>query len=478
MDSASIQFLAFGLAAVLVSNVSRSSTWRSVVLMSTSVVFVILLAQRVSVLVPLLGFLALGYGVLALLQRGHSRLMVWSIVTTVLAYAWLKKYTFLPDGVFLHAPYFTLGLSYIFFRVLHLLIEAGEGTYRERIGVGAYLLYNLNFTTFVSGPIQRFDEFARDQFTAQPIELGIRDVGLQAERIIRGFFKVNVLATALNAQHDDAMIQLAGPLPTSAKMVAALRLAVAYPLFLYCNFSGYIDIVIAVARLLRLRLPENFNRPFSASSYLDFWSQWHMTLSNWLKTYVYNPLLMALMRRTSSTRMQSAAGVLSFFVTFFLIGIWHGRTSEFAVFGLLAGGGVSINKLWQIGLTSALGRKRYQKVARNVVYESFSRGLNYAWFALTLFWFWGGWREIRSVFGALGVRQWLGVWLAVWLAATVVLATWEWLRAAVLSLKISDQPVVTNRYTRVVVATSLAVVSFAVTVLLSQPAPAIIYRTF
>ena len=282
----------------------------------------------------------------------------------------------------------------------------------------------------------------------------------------------------LRAQHEDALAQLYQTLPASSKVAVAFRLVVVYPLFLYANFSGYIDIVIALARLMRVRLPENFNRPFSASSVLEFWNQWHMTLSNWLKIYVYNPLLMALARRISSVRMQSVAGVFSFFVTFFLIGIWHGRTSEFVVFGLLAGGGVSINKLWQIGLTSAVGRKRYQKLARNIVYVTFSRGLNYAWLALTQIWFWGDWMQIGRVFKALSVAQWLGVWSAVWLAASVTLAAWEWLRAAMLSIETAEGPVLTSRYARVAAATGLAVVSFAVTVLLSQPAPAIVYRTF
>ena len=109
---------------------------------------------------PLAGFLLLGYGGLILIERGWSRSWSWSILAVIFVYVWLKKYTFLPDGIFLHFPYFTLGLSYIFFRVLHLLIETGDGDEKRHIGLGAYLLYTLNFTTFVSGPIQRYDEFA------------------------------------------------------------------------------------------------------------------------------------------------------------------------------------------------------------------------------------------------------------------------------------------------------------------------------
>src|SRR5450755_4335504 len=199
------------------------------------------------------------------------------------------------------------------------------------------------------------------------------------------------------------------------QLFAAFRLAVVYPFFLYANFSGYIDIVIALARLMRVRLPENFDRPFSASSFLDFWNRWHMTLSTWLKTYVYNPLLVALMRRISSLAMQPFLGVFCFFVTFFLIGVWHGRTSEFIIFGVLQGGGVAVNKFWQVGLTSALGRKGYKELAKNPLYVAFGRGLTFTWFAFTLFWFWADWKQIHMIFSAVNLLSWAGVWLAVWL---------------------------------------------------------------
>jgi D-alanyl-lipoteichoic acid acyltransferase DltB (MBOAT superfamily) len=335
----------------------------------------------------------------------------------------------------------------------------------------------LNFTTFVSGPIQRYDEFAQDQF-GEAVPLGPRVIGLQLERIVRGFFKVNVLAMLFDTVRLDAIAQLAQPLPPSLKLYAALRLTIVYPIFLYANFSGYIDIVIAIARLMRLRLPENFDRPFSASSVLDFWNRWHMTLSNWLKTYVYNPLLLTLMRRIPSQAVEPYLGVFCFFVTFFLIGVWHGRTSEFVVFGALTGGGMSINKLWQLYLTRSMGRKGYKAFAKNSLYIAFGRGLNFVWFAFTLFWFWGDWKQIFTIFGALSVAQWIGVWLTAWLFATAVLALWEWLRALLLSFKTSEGPILTNRYARTVYASALGLAAFVMTVLLSQPAPGIVYKAF
>jgi hypothetical protein len=234
MDTASFQFVLFGLAAALISNLSRSRVWRSAVLLAASILFLALIAPHPLVFLPLTGFLLLGYGGLVLLQRGWSRTMVWSILAVLLAYIWLKKYTFLPEGIFLHSPYITLGLSYIFFRVLHLIIETGDGCEKRRIGFGAYLLYTLNFTTLISGPIQRYDEFARDQFAAEPIALGPRVVGLQLERMVRGFFKVNVLAV----RHGASGCPGADVLPVTAIVEVLCRLPPGYrvPSFPLCEF--------------------------------------------------------------------------------------------------------------------------------------------------------------------------------------------------------------------------------------------------
>ena len=479
MDNASFQFIAFGLAVALVSNFSRSRVWRSLVLLASTILFLGWLANKPQALLPLVGFLLLGYAALLMLQRGVSKSARWGILAVIIVYIWLKQYTFLPSAIFLHSPYLTLGLSYIFFRVLHLLIETGDGVQKQPVGPFAFLLYCLNFTTFISGPIQRYEDFARDQFALEPVPLGPRVVGLQLERIIRGFFKVNVMALLLHALQVDALEQITHPYaPLQLRLWAALRLAILYPFFLYCNFSGYIDIVIALARLMRLRLPENFNRPFAASSCIDFWNRWHITLSNWLKTYVYNPLLITLMGRFSSLTIQPFLGVACFFVTFFLIGVWHGRTSEFVFFGVLTGAGMSLNKLWQLAMVRRLGRKGYKKLAENQAYLALGRGLNFVWFALTLLWFWGNWKQIAQLRAALSVIQWVEVWLAAWACVTVALAAWEWLRGWLLSFKTVEGPVMTSRYALVVYATALGLAAVLFTVLLHQPAPPIVYKAF
>lgn len=125
-----------------------------------------------------------------------------------------------------------------------------------------------------------------------------------------------------------------------------------------------------------------------------------------------------------------------------------------------------------------MGRKGYKALAANFFYIAFGRGLNFIWFAFTLFWFWGTWTDVKRIFGALSFAQWLGVWAAAWLTATVVLAFWEWLRAALLSIRTADGPVLTSRYARVVYASALGLAGIVITVLLNQPAPGIVYKAF
>jgi len=477
MDSASVQFVCFGLMVAALSNAGKSPVWRSLVLMLASASFIVMLAKNLLALLPLAGFLLMGYWGVALVKRGWRGSFILSVCSVLFGYIWLKKYTLLPDQILLPYPYFTLGISYIFFRVLQLLVETRDATSTPPVSVSGYLLYTLNFTTFISGPIQRYRDFSRDQFAKVPIALDARTVGLQLQRIIVGFFKVSVLSMLLHHMHEGALLQLHQSLGFTVKMLAAIRLTVAYPIFLYCNFSGYVDIVIALARLMRIRLPENFDRPFSATSFLDFWNRWHMTLSIWLRTNVYNPLLLALMRRNHRPAMEPFLAVFCFFVTFFLIGVWHGRTSEFVVFGVLQGGGVAANKLWQLWLSRVAGKKKYRIIANNFAYLALGRGLTYSWFAFTLYWFWARWSQLARIRQDLSVVQWLMVWMITVVAATAVLAIWEWVRAVMLSIRIYNVPALNNRYTAVVYTTALGLTALIVTSLIGQ-APVIVYKTF
>ena len=325
MGSASFQFLAYALAVVIVFNCGWSLLWRQSVLLAANLGFFAFFSFHLVAFLPLAGFLGFGFLGLRLMQARKIRAFVPLLVLGILGFIWLKKYAFFPPFVLLQNPYLTIGLSYILFRVLHLIVDARNGDVPEQISLASYLNYTLNFTTLVSGPIQRYQDFSEMQLSPRPLNIIV--AGQALERIIIGFFKVNVLSLVLSMIQRNALSTISSSIAPGQRVLSGIAIAIAYPLYLYCNFSGYIDIMIGVARFLRLELPENFNRPFSSDNFITFWSRWHITLSNWLKTYVYNPLLIASMRRWPSPVLEPFLGVFAFFVTFFLVGVWHGQTS-------------------------------------------------------------------------------------------------------------------------------------------------------
>jgi len=475
LAGASINFLMFGAAVALLWNLSRALAWRRFILLAASLVFLYFCTRGESLL-PFVGFLVLGYLGLKIIQAAPGRLTTLLVSITLLVFVWLKRYTFLPPQTFLRFPYAVLGLSYILFRVLHLFEDTSSGAIEEPVGLIAFLTYSLNFTTLVAGPIQRYQEF--DKTVREARRLSIVRAGRALERIIVGYFKANVAALVFSTLQAGAVSRvLAGSSPQTRVLSAAVAMA-GYAFFLYCNFSGYIDIVVGLAKLMDIRLPENFDRPFSATSFIDFWNRWHITLSTWLKTYVYNPLLMALMRRNPSESLAPVWGVLAFFVTFFLVGAWHGQTSSFLFFGLLQGLGVSVNKVYEILLSKRLGRKAVKALYANRIYNAIARGLTFTWFTFTLLWFWSNWHQLGSFARSIGIVGACETIAIVFVAATIGLGIWETLRNAVVSIQLDGQSVLQSRYTRTAWCTALVLIAIMSELLIRQQAPEIVYKAF
>jgi len=190
-----------------------------------------------------------------------------------------------------------------------------------------------------------------------------------------------------------------------------------------------------VAPLLGQDLPENFNRPFQARNLLDFWARWHITLSDWFKTYVFNPLLMLLTARFSSPRAGPYLGVFAFFVTFLIMGVWHGTTSVFIVYGLILGAGASLNKLWQTVMSRQLGKQRYRALAQRTSAIYLSRGLTLAYFALALTCLWVDLEQLLLLTQRLGVLGIGTCYLGLALASGVAFLAWEQLTSRLAPLR-------------------------------------------
>ncbi len=470
-------FLLFAAVAALVFNLGRSVGWRQAVLLGANLVFLASFSRDPVTFLPFAGFIALGYAAYRLAAGRLARgLFVGLLVLVLAVFVWLKRYSFVPSATFLPFPYVLIGLSYVFFRVMHVVIDGHQDAIDGRIGLVSYLNYTLNFTSLVSGPIQFYQPYRGMELERLPLDLPI--MGAALERIVVGYFKVAIVSALLSMLQHGAIDDLLAGGTLADRVGAGVLVASVYPVYLYFNFSGYVDVVIGVARFFRIELPENFNRPFAAESFIIFWSRWHMTLSGWLKTYVYNPIMMAGMTRVTSPALGPYVAVFAFFVTFFLVGLWHGQTTEFLFYGFLQGGGIAANKLYQIKMADRLGKKGYRTLAANRLYRVCCRGLTFTWFTLTLFWFWSGWTQIGAFCHALGAGGLALVGLAILVGSALVLEAMEVARALVLSVRWQRVSVVESRYTRTAWGAALVAIVLLAGVVLSAPAPDIVYKAF
>lgn len=467
MTVPSWQFLLFVLLGAAIFNAYSARWWRESVWLVLNLAFVWSLSRAFVPLLPLAGFLTLGYlGA----EAARRRWAPWAAVVLVLAlFVWLKRYSFVPDVLLLPRGAMLVGLSYIFFRVMHLVIDAGQGD-TERIGVVRYLNFTLNFPAFISGPIQRREDYEANG----SLPLTLADIGLAFWRMVLGGFKVLILSDILYAWQADTIAKLTPDLPFQQLVLTGALVVVIYPLFLYANFSGYTDFVIGAARLFRLRLPENFDLPFSAVNFIEFWSRWHISLSQWLRSYVFNPVLMGWMRRSKSARSRQYPAVVAFFITFFLVGAWHGQTSEFLFFGLLQGGGVAGNRLYQVTMQRRLTPSRYRRLAANPLYRALARGLTFTWFAFTLLWFWANWQQIGGLAATLGFAGSLAAVFGTICCASVVLAIpdlfgrWAGPIGAVIR----------SRYSRTAFASAMLLAMVIAVLVLNMSSPEIVYKQF
>ncbi|MDD2707036.1 MAG: MBOAT family protein [Verrucomicrobiae bacterium] len=230
----------------------------------------------------------------------------------------------------------TISLSFLTFRLIHVVVDCHEGLIKRPDPL-VFLNYVFFAPVSVAGPIQKIGEFERDLLCPRPMSAG--DFVSAMQRLVFGIAKKVLIAAPLTPY-------VLGHMEPSGEhsllMLAAACLL--YSVYIYMDFSGYTDIAIGCAALFGIRLPENFDRPWMAVNLQDFWSRWHMTLTAWLRTYLFYPLNLFLVRRhpEHGRRLAPMAAVI---VTFALAGLWHGNTWNFLVFGLLHGLGIAFHIL-------------------------------------------------------------------------------------------------------------------------------------
>jgi len=478
MSLSSLAFIAFVLIVFGLFSASPSPRWRRGVLLVGNLVFVGSHASRWTALGPLAAYLAAGYVAIELVRRSGSRARLGvAIVAIVCGLLYLRGYWIVGAVPALPFAYMTVGLSYIMFRILHLAIDFQETRPPEPLPILSYLSYTCNFLTLVSGPIQFFRDFRDGQDRiAAPLDRTAAEMAVR--RVVGGYFKVLAVSSLAKAAFDAAHGALfAGAIPQSAAAPAAAATAALYLIYLYFNFSGYTDIVIGIGRLFGQTLPENFDRPFAARNFQDYWARWHMTLSAWFRIYMFNPLLLVLASWFPAPRAMPLLGAAGFFVTFVAVGFWHGPTLPFVLLGMLFGFGASGHKLWQLGMTRFLGRARYKRICDNPLYAYAARGLTFAYMALAMTCFWSSMEELAMIAARLGWGGWLAALALLAAASGVVMAAGD---AAMRGVRALRRGTATRRVPALIgdLSLSLQVVVIAIVVLAVLRPPEFVYQGF
>ncbi len=229
-----------------------------------------------------------------------------------------------------------LGFSYIAFRLIHILRDKQQGRLPE-LSLPEFATYVVFFPTLAAGPIDRVERFAKD--LQKEFVLTQDETLLAGQRIVVGLFKKFVVADVL------ALIALNDTLATQVHTTGWMWIALyAYTFQIYFDFSGYTDIAIGIARLAGIKLPENFLSPYTKPNLTQFWNSWHITLTQWIRSYFFNPFNRWIRGYKSIPSWTMIfLGQIS---TMLLIGLWHGITINFILWGTWHGLGLFLQNRW------------------------------------------------------------------------------------------------------------------------------------
>ena len=215
-----------------------------------------------------------------------------------------------------------VGISFYTFQTLSYVIDVYKGSIKAEHHFGWYALFVSFFPQLVAGPIERPENLLPQLKEDHKLEAANAWAGLQKMAV--GFFKKIVVA--------DLIAEYVNVVYNNASEATGWGIVIASVLFsvqIYCDFSGYTDIAIGCARVMGIRLMQNFNRPYQARSIKEFWARWHISLSTWFRDYLYIPL--------GGNRCSKARHYFNLFVVFFVSGLWHGANWTFVLWGSLHG---------------------------------------------------------------------------------------------------------------------------------------------
>ena len=215
-----------------------------------------------------------------------------------------------------------VGISFYTFQTAAYFIDVYKGKIKAEKHIGYYALFVSFFPQLVAGPIER----SQDLLPQLKNSYSMNDIDYSSafRYMLLGFFKKIAIADVIGIVVNNVYGNIA-----DSTGLSILISTVLFAFQIYCDFSGYSDIAVGCAKLFGVNLTENFNHPYQSNSIKDFWERWHISLSRWLRDYIYFPL--------GGSRVRKIRWVLNIMIVFFVSGLWHGANYTFIIWGLLNG---------------------------------------------------------------------------------------------------------------------------------------------
>ena len=294
-------------------------------ILTLSVIFAIVIyGKKTLMLSYLIGFIIYQYILVLIAQKTenakHLKILVFLSVVPLI----INKVFALTQW---HLLAF-IGISYMSFKTIQIMIEISDGLIKERISIIDYIQFLLFFPTVSSGPIDRSRRFMVDIKERMPRDEYLELAGVGVYRVVLGLLYKVVLSTY--SYHYLVILPNFGSLEYSVKYMYL------YTLYLFFDFAGYSLMAVGSSNILGVQTPMNFNKPFLSIDIKDFWNRWHITLSTWLRDFVFSRVFMeATKKKRFKKRLNTA--MYAYMVNMLLMGFWHGLTISYIVYGAYHG---------------------------------------------------------------------------------------------------------------------------------------------
>ena len=276
-----------------------------------------------SMVVYLLAFIVYQYVLVFIAQRMDSKRLKPLVILSILPLVVNKVFAITQ----LHLLAF-IGISYMSFKTIQIMLEISDGLIKEKISVKDYLQFLLFFPTVSSGPIDRSRRFLKEINEVMPRKDYLELAGDGIYRIVLGLLYKVVLSTYV--------YQILLALSNTGTVVYSIKYMYLYTLYLFFDFAGYSLMAVGSSNVLGIQTPMNFNKPFLSIDIKDFWTRWHITLSTWLRDFVFSRVLMQVIRKKwFKNRLHNAA--YAYMVNMLVMGFWHGLSVSYIAYGFYHG---------------------------------------------------------------------------------------------------------------------------------------------